>query len=228
MNEPNPTPSASLWSKHRVEGLTDGIFAVAMTLLVIELKLPDPHTVHSNHELAEALADLAPKLLSWIISFFVLAIFWTSNVRLFHPVRHVDGGMVWRNIFLLVFVSLMPFSAAMLGEFATLPISQVAYNGNMALLGLMALWKLVYLHRHPALAGVPMETGTYHAALLRTGSLIVLAIAVAVVALVFRTTFATCLYLLMAPIGRYSRHLEARARARTAAAASSLTSIEHP
>lgn len=226
INEPQPMHATALWSKHRVEALTDGIFAVAMTLLVIDLKLPDPHTIHSNQDLAQALADLFPKALSWIISFFVLAIFWTSHLRLFHYLRHVDGGMVWRNVFFLVFVSLMPFSAALLGEFATSPISQVAYNGNMVMLGAMAMWKLVYLHRHPALSGVPMETGTYHAALLRTGSLVALAFAVVIVALVFRTTFATCLYLLMAPIGRYSRHVEARARARTAMHASSHPSNE--
>ena len=91
------TPLVVLWSKHRVEGLTVGIFAVAMTLLVIERKVPDPHLIHSRQELAQALADLTPKALSWVISFLVLATFWISHHRLFHRVRQVDTGLLWRN-----------------------------------------------------------------------------------------------------------------------------------
>ncbi len=86
-----------LWSKHRVEGLTDGIFAVAMTLLVIERKVPDPHLIHSRQEFAQALADLTPKALSWVISFLVLATFWISHHRLFHGVRQAATGLLWRN-----------------------------------------------------------------------------------------------------------------------------------
>ncbi len=215
MNDADPhlPSSPTLWSKHRVEGLTDGIFAVAMTLLVIELKVPNAHAIHSQHELAQALADLVPQALSWIISFFVLAIFWTSHLRLFHYVRHVDGGMVWRNIFQLAFVSLMPFSAALLGEFGGSAISQVAYNGNMVMLGLMSLWKLRYLRTHPALASVPMDDATYHAARFRTASLVFIGIGAMAVALVLETTFGTMLYLLMLPIGRYSRHRQRKAQA---------------
>ena len=234
MNEPlpHPTHAASLWSKHRVEGLTDGIFAVAMTLLVIELKLPEPHAIHSSDELAQALADLVPKAISWIISFFVLAIFWTSHVRLFHYVRYVDGGLVWRNIFQLLFVALMPFSAALLGEYNGSAISQVAYNGNMVLLGLMSLWKLVYVRKHPLLASMPMDGATYDAALFRTGSLVGIGIVTMAVALVFRTPFATCAYMLMLPIGRYSRHRQSKRQARELAehggTASNTPSGHHP
>ena len=70
-------------SAHRIEALTDGIYAVAMTLLVIELKLPDHQAVHGAEALAQALADLLPKVLAWFISFSVLAIFWFGHHRTF-------------------------------------------------------------------------------------------------------------------------------------------------
>jgi len=135
-------PLVVLWSKHRVEALTDGIFAVAMTLLVIDLKVPDPHAIHTQAELAQALADVFPKAMSWLLSFFVLATFWIGHHRLYHYVRYVDRGMLWRNLYQLAFVSLMPFSAALLGEFGTMPAAQIAYNGNMIVLGLLALRKI--------------------------------------------------------------------------------------
>jgi uncharacterized membrane protein len=206
-------PLVVLWSKHRVEALTDGIFAVAMTLLVIELKVPDPHLIHSQEELLQALADLVPKAASWIISFLVLSVFWISHHRLFHYVRYVDTGLLWRNLFQLGFVSLMPFSAALLGEFAAMLTGQVVYNGNMVMLGLLSLWKIHYVRKHPELTSHPMETGTYHATLLRSGGLVVAGASAMALGIWVGTSFATLTYLAMVPIGRYGKRLERSARA---------------
>ena len=212
-------PLVVLWSKHRVEALTDGIFAVAMTLLVIELKVPDPHAVESQQQLADALVQLSPKALSWVISFLVLATFWISHHRLFHYVRHVDTGLLWRNIWQLMFVSLMPFSAALLGEFPRTDIAQIAYNGNMVVLGLLSLLKIHHVRKHPELSSHPMEPGTYHATLFRIGGLVGAGLAAIVLALTLGTSFATLTYLSMIPLGRYGRHLERKARAAAGQAA---------
>lgn len=214
------------WGKHRVEALTDGIFAVAMTLLVIELKIPDPHAVASQHDLLQALAALLPKFVSWVISFFVLAIFWISHHRLFHFVRHVDAPLLWRNVFQLALVSLMPFAAALVGEYPGMPVAQAAYNGNMAALAALAALKLKYVYRHPGLTGIPLDAPTYHAALLRNGALMLCAVAAMAIAATHGTQFATFVYLLMFPIGRFSRHREKKARLRLAAASPS--PLEHP
>ena len=204
-------PPSVLWSKHRVEALTDGIFAVAMTLLVIELKLPDPHTIHSYDELTRALLSLTPKAISWLISFFVLATFWISHHRLFHYVRSVDATLLWLNLVQLGFVSLMPFSAALVGEFGATPLAQIAYNGNMVMLGLMGLMKLQHVRRHPELTGHPMKPGTYHASLLRLGGLIACGMSAILIARTNGALYATLIYLAMIPIGRYGRYVEAKA-----------------
>ena len=114
-------------SKHRLEGLTDGIFAVAMTLLVIELKVPEHDACTARQTWPRASLRLAPTFAAWIISFFVLAIFWFSHHRLFHYVRVVDGGLLWLNILYLGFVSLMPFSSALAGTHARILFSQIFY-----------------------------------------------------------------------------------------------------
>ena len=223
-------PSAVLWSKHRVEALTDGIFAVAMTLLVIELKLPDPHVITSQDQLTDALVRLTPKAVSWVLSFLILAVFWISHHRLFHYVRHVDSGLLWRNIVQLAFVSLMPFSAGLIGEFARAPVAQVIYNVNMVMLGLLGLWKVWYVRRHPELTSHPMEPGTYDGTLLRIGGLVTCGVIAIVIAEVNGSPYATFVYLLMMPIGRYSRHLETKARAPggTPAPAPAPNHPEHP
>jgi uncharacterized membrane protein len=155
-----------------------------------------------------ALADLAPKVLSWLISFFVLAIFWISHHRLLHYVRSVDAGLLWRNLFQLAFVSLMPFSAALIGGFGGEAISQIIYNGNMAALGLLGLIKLRYVRRHPELWSHPMEDGTYHATLVRIGGLLIASVGAMIIAQTAGTSFATLIYLVMIPLGSYSRRLE--------------------
>ncbi|MBL8525273.1 MAG: DUF1211 domain-containing protein, partial [Betaproteobacteria bacterium] len=111
------TGTVSAMSKHRIEALTDGIYAVAMTLLVIELKLPAHESIKTQVDLINAVGHLLPKFLAWIISFLVLALFWIGHHKLFHFVRHVDGKLLALNIVQLGAVSLMPFSSALSGEF---------------------------------------------------------------------------------------------------------------
>ena len=87
-----------------------------MTLLVIELKLPDVNAIQSSDALITALADLLPKAIAWVISFFVLAFFWVGHHRAFAYVRKADAKLVGLNLAQLAAVSLMPFSCALIGE----------------------------------------------------------------------------------------------------------------
>lgn len=100
-------PAARLLvSKHRLEALIDGIFAVALTLLVIEIKLPEPAVV-ASHGMVHAVAQQFPTFLAWMISFLVLGIFWSAQQRLFHFVRSVDEQLTWLTIAYLSLVSLL-------------------------------------------------------------------------------------------------------------------------
>ena len=149
------------FSKHRVEALTDGIFAVAMTLLVIELKLPHLDNLISKGEFIEAVASLVPKFQSWVISFFVLAIFWYTHHRQFHYVRVVDGKLLWLNILYLSFVSLMPFSSALAGEYSRMLFAQIVYSANMTLLAIGGLLNNHYVFHHHELGSEPITRGFY-------------------------------------------------------------------
>ncbi len=197
-------------SKHRLEALTDGIFAVAMTLLVIELKLPGSATAHDPSALAAGLVRLIPTFMAWTISFFVLAIFWFSHHRLFHYVRVVDGGLLWLNIFYLGFVSLMPFSSALAGEYAPMLISQWFYSSNMILLALLGLLKHRYVFRHPELWDTKVTIGFYRAARLRTVGLMVVALAAIAIASIVPGA-GNVAFTLMIPISILGRRVEGAA-----------------
>jgi uncharacterized membrane protein len=205
------TTAVSFLSKHRLEALTDGIFAVAMTLLVIELKIPEALHVTTEEQLVGALVHLVPRFIAWVISFFVLAIFWVSHHRLFHYVRVVDGKLTWMTIGYLACVSLIPFSSALTGEYPSL-VSQIFYSINMALLGIMAMLKSRYIHLHPELAATPMPVGIFKGARFRTAGLIVVAVIAVLItwALPGKGAIGNVAFMLMIVFGKIGRRIEAR------------------
>jgi uncharacterized membrane protein len=198
------------YSKHRVEALADAIFAVAMTLLVIELKVPDHATVLAAGGLAHALVAVIPKFFSWLISFVVLGIFWFAHHRQFHYVRAVDGPLLWLNILYLCAVSLMPFSSALAGEYSERLVSQVIYSTNMTALAVGALLITRYVFHHPDLWGVPMTRGFYRASIFRIAGLIAIAAgAIGITMVVPRA--GNVAFMLMIPISIISARIERRA-----------------
>lgn len=160
--------------KHRIEALVDGIFAVAMTLLVIDLRLPEHAHVTTSGQLREALLDLTPNLYSWLLSFLVLAIFWMANHRLYSHVRHVDGALLWSTMLMLGGVSLLPFASAVNSTMAS-QVAQFVYSSVMIVIALGSLLVAHHIYRHPELCAHPMDRATWRGATVRTGGLIVIA-----------------------------------------------------
>jgi uncharacterized membrane protein len=108
-------------SKKRVELLTDGIFAVVMTLLVLDISVPQISSSHdaidsaaAGTELLDGLFDLWPKLLSFGISFITLAIYWLAHHRQFYYIKHVNRTLIWINFMFLMATCLLNFSASLL------------------------------------------------------------------------------------------------------------------
>lgn len=168
------SPGLPQLSKHRIEALVDGIFAVAMTLLVIELRLPE-HLHHGTQaQLAETLGELAPTFVSWLISFVVLAIFWVGNHRLYSHVRHVDAGLLKTTLFMLGGASLLPFASAVNNQF-TSELAQLVYAVVMIAIALGALLTARHIHRTPQLCAHPMDRPAYRAACVRIGMLMLVA-----------------------------------------------------
>ncbi|MGH7043801.1 MAG: TMEM175 family protein [Acetobacteraceae bacterium] len=130
-------------SVERLAALSDGIFAVAMTLLVLDLRLPVVATIHAEAELGCALLDLAPHLLVYLMSFLTLGIFWVGQqTQLNHLVR-TNRDLAWIHLGFLFAVTLMPFSTGLIGSFITYRVALLAYWANILLLGiaLFASWR---------------------------------------------------------------------------------------
>ena len=114
--------------KGRLEAFSDGVIAIIITIMVLELKVP-----HSAE--LSSLWELGPVFLCYVLSFVYVGIYWNNHHHLFHAVKHVSGSMLWANLHLLFWLSLFPFTTGWMGEnhFATWPV--IVYGTNLMLAG---------------------------------------------------------------------------------------------
>ena len=101
----------------RIEAFSDGVFAIVVTLLVLELKLPVLKDHGSVSELAHQLVELAPKFLSWLISFIIVCKFWLNHHHVLGLAHHANYGLVWLNSLFLMGQAFIPFPTALVGEY---------------------------------------------------------------------------------------------------------------
>jgi len=116
-------------SKGRLEAFSDGVFAIIITIMVLELKTPHEPSL-------DALRPLVPTLLSYVLSFVHVGIYWNNHHHMLQAARHVNGAILWANMHLLFWLSLVPFVTGWMGEtyFAALPVA--AYGVVLFLAGI--------------------------------------------------------------------------------------------
>ena len=168
--------SESIISKNRLEALVDGVFAFAMTLLVVGLSVPDIPKADAAIELPQHIATMFPEFLSFIIAFLVLASFWIVHHEHFHYLRSVNGWVLWLNIFILIFVVLVPFSTNLSGDYPHVPIAPFIFHLNMLALGTLFLLQWQYIIRRPALLAAPIHPGRVQDAIMERFSVILAAV----------------------------------------------------
>lgn len=124
--------------KGRMEAFSDGVLAIIITIMVLEMKVPH------GADLA-ALQPLLPVFLSYVLSFVYLAIYWNNHHHMLHTCRHVSGGVLWANMHLLFWLSLFPFVTGWMGEnhFATLPTALYGVVLLMAALAYFILQRVI-------------------------------------------------------------------------------------
>ncbi len=105
----------------RLEAFSDGVMAILITIMVLELKVPRDATVG-------ALLDMVPPLLSYLLSFVYIGIYWNNHHHLFHVVERLNGAIMWANLYLLFWLSLVPFATAWMGENHFDPLPKACYG----------------------------------------------------------------------------------------------------
>jgi uncharacterized membrane protein len=136
MEGPSTTVRSIGFPKNRIEALTDGVFAFAMTLMVIGLVVPADIQDASNAAILEILVVMFPDFFHYVLAFFVLATFWVVHHAQVHRIRHIDSRFLWFNIVALMFVAMVPFSTTLVGDYPEETYASIVFEANLLLIGL--------------------------------------------------------------------------------------------
>ncbi len=127
---------SNYFSKSRVETFSDGVFAIIITLLVLEIKVPEIENHSSKQELLNALILVLPKVISWIVSFLIVCVIWVNHHRIFEQLQTVTHGLFWFNANLLLWCSFIPFPTALMGDYLNNPIALSTFGFILSLAAL--------------------------------------------------------------------------------------------
>ncbi len=128
-------PDKIFYSPSRIAALSDGIFAIAMTILVLNISIPDKELVEQIG-LFKAIIEQQQEFYTYFISFFLLSIFWGIQHKQISVVDKADYKYIWLNLSMLMFICLIPFSASLQSNYSNTPVSSIIFNSNMLIIGL--------------------------------------------------------------------------------------------
>jgi uncharacterized membrane protein len=133
-------------SKNRLESFSDGVFAIVITLLILNVHL------ERNQELTlQALARLAPDIVAFVLSFVIVGVYWVSHHSMMHMIRVVDRRLLWLNLLVLLAVVFIPFPAWMLGQHLWNPIAAITYGLNLMVVNALGALFWLYAGSHPGI-----------------------------------------------------------------------------
>ena len=125
--------------------MVDGIFAIAMTILVLGINPPKPEISEAQVVLPGQIFDLFPEIFIFIIAFLILAGFWLDHHRQFHFVHDIDSHLLWITVFLLISVVLIPFSTDVAGDYPDVQVAALLFHINILIVGLIFSYHLHYI-----------------------------------------------------------------------------------
>lgn len=146
----------------RLVFFSDAVFAIAITLLVIDLKLPPAADLGSERAAWQALAATVPRLLGFVISFLVIGAYWVGHHRMFRHIVRYNDSLLWRNLLLLMWIAFLPFPTSVFSEYVRGQMPLVLYAASLGFAGFssVSLWR--YASQHALVApGTHPETIRY-------------------------------------------------------------------
>ena len=141
-------------NKQRLEAFSDGVFAIVITLLILDIKIPEVQPI----ALPAALVHILPQLLTYVLSFFIVGLYWHLHHQVATEIKLIDGAFIWLNLVWLLFVSVLPFPTALLGRYPLQPIPLTIYGINLILVNVTGFVILVFFKNRPELRFQPMSS----------------------------------------------------------------------
>lgn len=143
----NQHDSRQHFQLERIILFSDAVFAIAITLLVLEIKLPEAGHLITDAEFDNGLLQVVPRLIGFLVSFFLIGFYWTTHHRIFAHVIRYDHMLLRLNLLLLLFIVLLPFSTSLLAEYSYLGKPYFVYYLNLGFIGLSVFFLQLYLNK---------------------------------------------------------------------------------
>lgn len=181
----------------RVETLTDGIFAIAMTIMVLTIEVPGAPGGEAAPSFVELLGDLSSQLIDYAVSFILLATFWIAHHKQLHWVKRTNQAFIWINTFLLFMVTLVPLSTSLQHRYGSSRASVIFFDTNLFLLGLLFLFLWLYAtHNFHLVDREQIDRETIKSGIWR--NLVVMGVSVLAIGIAFiNPAFSTTAYILI-------------------------------
>lgn len=132
----------------RIQDMTDGVFAFAMTLLIVGIEFATPSSKITDGELRQNLFVMFPTFYKFILSFFLIAVFWITHHKQFQYIKKSNDGLLWLNIFLLLFIVFIPLTTDIMDDYYYLKTGMFVFNMNILLIGLLFYAQWTYAMKH--------------------------------------------------------------------------------
>ncbi len=134
--------------KSRLEAFSDGVFAIVITLLVLDIRFPEVE----YSLFAETLVSILPRILAYVMSFIIIGLYWVTHHNSMHAMRKTDRGFLWLNILLLLCVSFIPFPTSLLGRYPFQAGPIIIYGITLIVCNVVGVIMVFYVYYHPHLA----------------------------------------------------------------------------
>jgi uncharacterized membrane protein len=141
----------------RVESLSDGVFAIVLTLMVFQIRVPDIAADKAPHDLWPRLLHQAPEFYSYAISFILVGIYWVAHHNMYHLVKRSTRPLLWMNLLFLMFVGFVPYSVALVGRYADIQKVMIIYGVHLMIISGLLFLQWWYVTRKKNLVVTPLN-----------------------------------------------------------------------
>jgi uncharacterized membrane protein len=194
---------------NRIETLADGIFAIAMTLLVLGISVPNLPSSTDPQVFNAYIFSVIPEILVYILSFILLAVFWLNH-HVFFVIKKSDITLLWINIFFLMSIAIVPFTTSLIGKYGQFHLSVLIFDLNMLIIGILFYSIFAYAKRHDFLVGSAQKKS---ASIQRSNLILPILAGVAIIISFFNSIWSVFIFFLL-PITftlyNFARHLFVR------------------
>lgn len=145
-------------SVHRVEALYDGVLAIAMTLLVLDIDIPATFDIYDSATLLNALSEIHLTFIDYFISFFIIASFWVGNNTEFRFIKKTDHSNLWLMLITLFFIALIPFTTSLQNVFSGIALSEIIFHINVLIIVVLKYARWEYIVRNKQLLNIEQNS----------------------------------------------------------------------